>query len=515
MSKRFRCFSLPLLSLFAIATATPNTPHADQRSSTVPPIQVVIRFAPQEGGRVLANVGGLFRGSRRPGFEKSFSIPTQIAGVARQIYQIEFQNKDGKQLAYKVLAPGEYVTDELIYAWSYTVDISPPSDARTAAHRSWVSADKGILMMRDLWPRVSEENDHGIVNLKLPEGWTVSEEKISSIANDGIVPQPPPLGDGGDWYGATSDSVFFTGRGWRKMTVRQKPDIAIHLSGGWHFSDDEASQMVRAVYTGYEKLFGHLEYPVDSIRVGLANFPGKIATGEWQAETRGSTVTILSSDMPFRTQSLQRLHEQLRHELFHLWIPNNVNLTGNYDWFYEGFALYQSLKLAVAVNQIRFEDFLDTLSRAHTIDSAYTQRPSLIDASRTRFSGTNTQVYARGMLVAFLTDLALMEKSRSSVDDLLREIYQKHRKPAAPADGNDVVIGLMKANSALEPIVSQYVTGKEVITWKSELAAAGIEDNDPGPLTSLRVSEKLSGRQKTRLDKLGYNNWRKLSPNSR
>jgi predicted metalloprotease with PDZ domain len=247
----------------------------------------------------------------------------------------------------------------------------------------------------------------------------------------------------------------------------------------------------------------------------LAKFPVTTPPGTWEAETRGSNVIIISSDMPFRTQSLQRLHEQLRHEIFHLWIPNNVNLTGNYDWFYEGFALYQSLKLAVAVNQIRFEDFLDTLSRAHTVDSAYTQRPSLIDASRTRFSGTNTQVYARGMLVAFLTDLALMEKSRSSVDDLLRVIYQKHRKPATPADGNDVVIRLMKANSALEPIVSKYITGKEVINWKSELAAAGIEDNDPGPLTTLRVSEKLSGRQKTRLDKLGYNNWRKLSPNSR
>ena len=42
-------------------------------------------------------------------------------------------------------------------------------------------------------------------------------------------------------------------------------------------------------------------------------------------------------------------------------IPNDVNLSGNYDWFYEGFALYQSLKLAVGLNRIRFEDFLDTL----------------------------------------------------------------------------------------------------------------------------------------------------------
>jgi predicted metalloprotease with PDZ domain len=114
--------------------------------------------------------------------------------------------------------------------------------------------------------------------------------------------------------------------------------------------------------------------------------------------------------------------------MFHLWIPNGVNLTGNYDWFYEGFALYESLKLAVRMNRIGFADFLDTLSRAHTIDSAQSQRISLIQASANRFGGSNTQVYARGMLVAFLTDLAMLQQSKGkkSVDDLLRDLYRTH-----------------------------------------------------------------------------------------
>jgi hypothetical protein len=53
------------------------------------------------------------------------------------------------------------------------------------------------------------------------------------------------------------------------------------------------------------------------------------------------------------------------------------------------------------------------------------------------------------------------------------------------------------------------------VEWKEELRAAGIQDIDTGVITTLRVIEKPSGKQKTLLDKLGYNNWRKLSPNSK
>jgi predicted metalloprotease with PDZ domain len=289
----------------------------------------------------------------------------------------------------------------------------------------------------------------------------------------------------------------------------------LFLSGSWHFTDEEAASFVVDISEHYQQLFRTPEPPF--VQIAIAKYPVRTEPGAWDAETRGRSVTIISSDMPFRTQSLQRLHEQLRHELFHLWIPNRVNLTGNYDWFYEGFALYQSLKLAVRLNRIRFEDFLDTLSRAHTIDSAGSQRISLIRASASRFSGSNTQIYARGMLVAFLTDVAMLQKSRgkSSVDDLLKDLFLKHRKPAAPADGNATVIALMKENTELVRIVDSYVTGVDKIEWTSDLAAAGIEDIDPGPITNLRVKEKLGGRQKTLLDKLGYNNWRKLSRNSR
>jgi predicted metalloprotease with PDZ domain len=243
----------------------------------------------------------------------------------------------------------------------------------------------------------------------------------------------------------------------------------------------------------------------------LGKFPPDVKPGRWEAETRGGSVTIFSSEMNFKTQSLQRLHEQLRHEIFHFWFPNGVSLSGNYDWFYEGFALYASLKTAVAMNKIRFEDFLDTLSRAHSIDSLQSQKVSLVEASKNRWNGMNTQIYARGMLAAFLIDLALLQKSKgkSSLSEILREIYQKHNFSAPRQDGNAAIQGVLQARAELRPIVDKYIKGTENIAWQTDLDAFGIESATENFTTKLKVKDGLNGRQKDLLSKLGYNNWRK------
>jgi predicted metalloprotease with PDZ domain len=200
--------------------------------------------------------------------------------------------------------------------------------------------------------------------------------------------------------------------------------------------------------------------------------------------------------------------------MFHLWIPNGVNLSGNYDWFYEGFALYQSLKTGVELNRIRFDDYLDTLSRAYDIDKSRAQKVSLIEASKNRWTGNNnTQVYARGMLVAFLCDLAMLEKSKGkrSVADLLKRLYEDHRPPNREEEGNAVVLKLLRSNSELIPIIDRNITGAESIDWNILVKAAGLDIELTDKTANLKVTAKPSRHQKDLLDKLGYNNWRKLS----
>ena len=169
------------------------------------------------------------------------------------------------------------------------------------------------------------------------------------------------------------------------------------------------------------------------------------------------------------------------------------------------------------MNRIRFEDFLDTLSRAYTIDDFQSQRVSLIEASKNRWNGSNTQVYARGMLVAFLCDLALLEnsKGKSSTDDLVRELYQKYHSAPVRQDGNTAVLELFRGRAELRPIADRYIAGAEKIDWRAALAAAGIAAVTENAVTTLKVTAKPSGRQKDLLNKLGYNNWRKLTGNNR
>jgi predicted metalloprotease with PDZ domain len=281
----------------------------------------------------------------------------------------------------------------------------------------------------------------------------------------------------------------------------------------WQFSDERAMTTATEIAEAYQEAFG--KNPATGRHILLVRFPQQnVPKGAWEAETRGNTVVLLSSDMAFESQAMQRLSEQFRHELFHLWIPNGVKLTGRYDWFYEGFALYQSLKTGVALNQITFADYLDTLSRAHAIDSANTAgRLSLLEASAARWAGNETQVYARGMVTAFLCDLALLRESngKRSVETLLRELFAGRRYDDTPEDGNTVVLRILESHTELNPITKQYIRGNTPIDWGALIAAAGLE-NEPGtPATRLRVSTKLTGKQKTLLDKLGYNSWRKLT----
>jgi hypothetical protein len=85
--------------------------------------------------------------------------------------------------------------------------------------------------------------------------------------------------------------------------------------------------------------------------------------------------------------------------------------------------------------------------------------------------------------------------------------------PSAPRhDGNAVILTSLQ-DQGLISIIDKYITGTDNITWKTELEAIGIEALEENTIVRLKVKEKPTGRQKAFLEKLGYNNWRKLSLN--
>ena len=117
------------------------------------------------------------------------------------------------------------------------------------------------------------------------------------------------------------------------------------------------------------------------------------------------------------------------------------------------------------------------------------------------------------MLVAFLCDVALLNgsKGKLSTNDLLRRFYADTSGANPAVDGNVAIIDLFNRENGLRPLVVRYIDGSEAIYWDALLDAVGLEAIKTGNVTNLAVKQKLSGRQKDLLDKLGYNNWRKLS----
>lgn len=427
----------------------------------------------------------------------------QAENFGERVTEFKLAAANGAKIAVKKFAAGEYVADEPAAAWSYRVELKPPPDVNRLAHVSWFADEQGILMLDDALPQISTSEGKPIsarIMFDVPAGWQIISREKQTAAK---VFEVENLGK----------AIFLVGKNWRTQEISVGGGtLNFVTSGDWRFSDDEARQIIADIFAEYRKLFG--EIPNGRMQISLIHFPQTVKIGRWQAEARGANLTVLSSEMPFKTLALQRLHEQLRHELFHLWMPNNLALTGNYAWFYEGFTVYQALKTGVAMNRIRFEDFLDTLAQAYNLDNFQTQKSSLLETAKNNRSGAGSgQVYARGMIVAFLCDAALLGDSRGkrSVAKVFQQLYGKHRQPNQSQDGNAAILGILSGYKELNLIIDNYVKKAEKIDWKTDLNRAGIEQLEENGSVRLKVVAKPNGRQKDLLDELGYNNWRKIS----
>ncbi|HEY2846898.1 MAG TPA: hypothetical protein VGI80_03715, partial [Pyrinomonadaceae bacterium] len=452
---------------------------------------VEVRITIDESQPSVAHVEGRFLKGKRVARLSFLESYAGIAGLNKRIADIKL----GDQVIGKAKLGNE--ANSSFSTFSYSVMLHQPSLFLNGAHISWLSNDRGILALDDLLPQPTD----GLsvrVTLDLPKKWRfISNEDHFDEAmlnvNDALR------------------AIIFVGSDWRIKPIPGS-QVTLAVSGEHQVPDEVMANEISAIYGQYWKVFGSA--PSGSFpQVAIIRFPSTSGAGAWEAETRGSTVTILTSGGLSPADAEQRLEQQLRHELFHLWLPNGVNLSGNYDWFYEGFAVYEASKLGVAMNQIRFEDFLSTIGRAIDIDRFTTKR-SLVEASQDRWAGASSQVYARGMLVAFLCDVALLDasKGKTSVESLLKQIVDEHRPPANVINGNDAIIAALRAHLELVPIIDDYINGPKPIDLAPTLQKAGIHATTRDQLTELSVGDKLNGRQKALLDKLGYNNWLKLAP---
>jgi hypothetical protein len=433
---------------------------------------------------------------RREGGASAWSFRNFYAGasgLAERIENFALFDENGAEVPAKKLAPGEFTASKPASRFSYDLKLNPPAFVSDAPHVSWLTADRGLLMPGDLLPVPLTDAK---VELLLPPGWKVSTVEAGRVAGTFDVSD-------------AERAVFAVGRDLRERRVRVGAlTFTLATAGDWAFTDAEAADSVEEILKVHQETLGGV--PRRNSMLVLLPLPQTGAAGNlWSAETRGSTVVLLSGRLPSKLAARAQLDGSLTHELFHLWVPNGLALDGEYDWFYEGFTNYMALRAGMLRGQLTFEDYLNALGREY--DSYRGARGekevSLPEASQRRWSGSTALVYHKGMLVALLYDLTLMRRTsgRDSLSAVYRELFRRHGRGTSPVDGNRAVIESLGALNGMSDFVERYVEGSSEIVLAPLVETFGLRLEPGGARTHVGVADSLDSSQRELLRKLGYN----------
>lgn len=414
-----------------------------------------------------------------------------MLGLAERIENFSLADDQNSAVPARKLAAGQYEAARPATRFAYEVKLDPPADNNNAAHVSWLTQSHGLLMTGDLLPLPYGPARLGLVP---PRGWQTTKLPATAHGTFGVPD--------------TASAVFIVGQNVREQRAKVRgAELSVAFAGDWPFADREAVEIVGQIFNEHARSFGGA--PGGNSTLIIAPHPRPSAASQWSAEARGRTVTLLIGRAPTRQSALARLAGPLAHELFHLWVPNGLALSGNYDWFYEGFAVYQSLRVGVRLGHQNFNDHLDALARTYDSYRREAARDdlSLLDASSRRWSGSNALVYHKGALVAFLYDLELRRRTngKRTLDDALRELFR--RNSTSTADGNTAVTATLEAALAADEadFTRRYVRSVHRIDLAEELRPHGLNVITGQGRTRIIVSESLSGSQRALLRQIGYN----------
>jgi hypothetical protein len=439
-------------------------------------------------------VGQIKQGRSDWSFEKSYA---GVRGLAERIENLNFTDDNGNKIQFAQFIAGEYQTKSAATKFSYEMKLEPPKDTSDSAFVSWLIAERGLLLPGDLLP-LSFGNDKTLlpvsVKFVLPEKWRVVSVEKEKVENSFEVKDLPR-------------SVFVVGADLRKTTQKLSDmDFSFVTAGEWAFTDEAAMLKAIEILTEHRKTWG--SSPSAHSMLLMLPFPRPLGITRWSAETRGQTVVLLSGKMLTEFSAMLQLNMPLTHELFHLWLPNALALDGQYDWFYEGFTLYQALRAGVRLNYFLLPEYFSVLCRAYDAyqDEKSRDTKSLLEVSKQRWLGANALIYNKGVLTAFLYDLTLRQKSNNklSLDDLFRELF-KAAKSATKKDGNDVVIETLSRYESMKDFVAQYIENPSVIDFSMALLPFGLIPKEDNGKLVIKVNKNLTSQQRALLKNLGYN----------
>ena len=417
-----------------------------------------------------------------------------VLGLGERIETLAASGANGEAVPVQKLAPGEFQSAEKFTRFSYEVNLAEPARPARMSHVSWLNREHGLLMLMDLLPAAPKDANGFVaaeIEVAVPVGWTVA----ANAKKDGsrFLTDDP------------KNAVFLIGPSVHEKTERFGAiNFSLVISGKWPFSEKDAIRIARRIIAEYARLT-RFELKRNAVLM-LVPYPGEAGPGNWSAETRGNDVVLLLGRKASGKRVLSRLGIVLSHELFHLWVPNSLRLAGDYDWFFEGFTLYQALRMDLRLGLISFDDYLETIARVYDSYLAATDRDrlSLIEASERRWTTSSSLVYEKGMLAAVIYDLSRRKLSdcRESLDDVYAELFQS--SAGGQRSANETIIGLLSAREGLTSFAKDYVEAAGKIELNATLSAYGIQVQSGSSGTKLVVARELDSAQRKLLDCIGY-----------
>jgi len=436
--------------------------------------------------------------ARLPDTTKILSFRNTYAGVlglGNRIETVAGIRNNGEKIPLQQLTPGEFRSVEGFSRFAYEVNLDGRSRPADLSHISSLNSDYGLLMMSDLLPQSLKDSSafgSALIDLDVPNGWTVSAN-IKKEGSQFLTDDP-------------DTAVFLLGPSLHEKRQQfGSANFSILTAGEWPFPENDAMKIAGKILAEYSRLT-RFELKQNVVLM-LVPYPGEVGPQSWSAETRGNAVVLLLGRNARRKRVLSRLGIVLSHELFHLWVPNSLNLEGDYDWFFEGFTLYQALRMDLRLGLISFQDYLDTIAGVYDSYRSAVDRDrlSLIEASQRRWTTSASLVYEKGMLVAFIYDLTLRKLTacEASLDDVYAELFRL--APTGQRSANETIIRLLSEREGLKTFARDYVENATQIDLEAILPVYGIQVRvSASRATELVPSNDLDKTQRALLNCIGY-----------
>lgn len=408
-------------------------------------------------------------------------------GLGDRVQNFRDDSPNVAPISLKRIAAGVFRADRPVMAVTYEVRLALTT-GKNAAHVSWLTSNGGVLMLADILPQ--EVTHEGSIDalFELPTGWEIRPLMTLSRPFTYLIDDP-------------GKAVFSVGpfvKASFKMVDGTRLEVAV--SGSWSFDDKRVMNAATKVLKKYLEM---TRFKLPIARVLIVPMPVG-GTGQWQAQTRGSTLLLLLDRGAGFQNWIAQLEVIFTHELLHLWVPNALNLQGDYDWFYEGFTLYQALVTALELKVISFNEYLNTMARVY---DSYLSKPdnlSLMEASEQRWTGTSSAVYDKGMLLAFLYELELLYETRgkSRLADRYTDLFRRYSVKTATA--NDAIMSVLISSPATERLLRTYVEDRRELELAETLKRYGIIVNSRNNATELKVTPDPTQEQRLILKSIGY-----------